>query len=339
MNRVRIEIEAIADLHNLANAAYLAAKGKRAREPVARFFESFDANVQGLREGLLGGDLKLGRGRRFSTRDPKPREIFAPIFEERVVHHALMRYVGPVLESALMDDSFACRVGKGSLAAMLRARRHASRFAWFAKMDVRAYFASIDHENLVRLLRRKIKGDGVIALIRRIVDSYETAPGKGLPIGSLTSQCFANFYLAGLDRYIKETLGAQGYVRYMDDFAFWTYTKASAETVVQAADEYLSRELGLAAKPGTQINRSSRGITICGYRVKPDSIRLTLRRKRSFMRQVRVAERAYRKVDANAAALQRAHQSALAVTLHADALAWRRSRLHGLDGVFQPDEV
>jgi hypothetical protein len=134
-----------------------------------------------------------------------------------VLHHALMNVCEPVLERAAIFDSFACRKGKGRLAAIERAQVYAGRHGWFLKMDVRKYFDSVPHRTLEGLLARKFKDPAVLALFGAILASYETTPGRGLPIGNLTSQHFANFYLGRLDRFVKEVLQCLAYVRYSGD--------------------------------------------------------------------------------------------------------------------------
>src|SRR5262249_20159457 len=152
------------------------------------------------------------------------------------------------------------------LAAVRRAQQHARRFPWYVKMDVRSYFASIDHDVLERRLRTRLKGEGVLGLIRRIVAAHEDAPGKGLPIGSLTSQIFANDYLDPLDRFLLESCRVAGLVRYMDDFVFWMRTRGDAVAVRDDARAFLSERLLLVAKEPSQLNRSARGVTVCGFR-------------------------------------------------------------------------
>jgi hypothetical protein len=115
-----------------------------------------------------------------------------------------MLHVGPVLERALVDDCYACRLGKGSLAAVRRAQHHLQRFPWFVKTNIRAYFASIDHHRLGQLLGRRLKDPAVLALCKRILAQRPGPQGRGLPIGALTSQHFANTYLDGFDRFLLE---------------------------------------------------------------------------------------------------------------------------------------
>src|SRR3954467_13201881 len=145
MKRSPVGLAEIAELHNLATAFHAAARGKRGRGDVEAFQSHLDYELASLRADLLAGTLSPGPMRRFRIRDPKPRTIHAPCFRDRVLHHAVMAHVGPVLDRALVFDTYACRTGKGTLAAVQRASTHAKRFGWFTQIDVRAYFASIDH--------------------------------------------------------------------------------------------------------------------------------------------------------------------------------------------------
>jgi RNA-directed DNA polymerase len=336
---MRISLEDVADLENLAEATFRAARGKRHRAEVAAFLRRLDQNLETLHREILDGSIPLGRGRRFRIRDPKPRQIYAPCFRERVLHHALMRPISPVLDRALVDDSYACRIGKGSLAAVARAQQHTRRFPWYVKMDIRAYFASIDHAILERRLRTRLKGEDVLRLIQRIVDAHEDAPGKGLPIGSLTSQIFANDYLDPLDRFLLETCGASGLVRYMDDFVFWTSTRADAIRIREEVKTILAQQLLLTAKEPIAMNRSARSVTICGFRVRPGTIRLSQRRRRGYLDARRRCEEDYRSGRIDAGQLQRAYDSAHAITAHADAGAWRRARSASWPGTEWHDHV
>lgn len=299
---MRISLADVADHENLAEATFRAARGKRHRGEVVAFLSRLDQNLEDLHREILSGTIPVGRGRRFRIRDPKPRQIYAPCFRERVMHHALMRPIGPVLDRALIDDSYACRAGKGALAAVLRAQEHSRRFPWYVKMDIRAYFASIDHLRLESRLRARLKGEDVLRLIHRIVAAHEDAPGKGLPIGALTSQILANDYLDPLDRFLLETCKVAGLVRYMDDFAFWTRTRAEAIRIRDEVKTFLARQLLLTAKEPIAMNRSERGVTICGFRVRPGTIRLSQRRRRRYLDARRRCEADYRagRIDASA---------------------------------------
>lgn len=196
----------IADGENLRLAFWKAAKGKRGKADCLAFREGLEENLTALGEELLAGDVSVGDYHYFKVHDPKERLICAAAFRERVLHHALMNVCEPVLERAAVFDSYACRKGKGRLRAVDRAQGYARGYRWFLKMDIRQYFASVHQATLRQLLGRKFKDPVLLGVFDRIIGSYRSAPGRGLPIGNLTSQHFANFYLAPLDRFLKETL-------------------------------------------------------------------------------------------------------------------------------------
>jgi RNA-directed DNA polymerase len=194
--RSSLTIDDVAAWDNLVTAAYRASQGKRSRPAIIAFLKNLDANLLSVREELLDGSIELGKASSFEIYDPKPRTIHAPAFRERVLHHALMAHVGPVLDKSLVADTFACRTKKGVIAAVKRTQQHARRFGWFGKLDVRKYFSNICHATLIEMLERKFKNRNIVTLLQRIVGSYHSRPGFGLPIGALTSQAFANFYLS-----------------------------------------------------------------------------------------------------------------------------------------------
>jgi len=218
MKRSGVSLDAVADWHNLSAAFHRAALGKGHRTEVIQFKKDLPNRLANLRKDILAGTVTVGQMRCFHIRDPKPRIIHAPCFPERVLHHALMASVGPVLDRGLVADTYACRTGKGALAAVRRAQHHLQRWPWYAKIDIRSYFANIDHAILGELLARRFKDQPLLALMARIINAHHAAPGKGLPIGALTSQQFANYYLSGLDRLLLEACRVRGFVRYMDFF-------------------------------------------------------------------------------------------------------------------------
>lgn len=327
MRRSPLTLEAVADWHNLAAAFHRAARGKRQQPEVQRYAERLETELKRLRSGILDGDLALGRTRRFRIRDPKPRLIHAPCFRERVLHHALMSQVGPVLDRTLVDDTYACRPGKGTLAAVQRATEHARRWSWWAKIDMRAYFASIDHAILKAQLTRRFKSPGLLDLMGRIIDAHHDAPGRGLPIGALSSQQFANFYLGGLDRHLLENCRVCGLVRYMDDLVWWGESRKAVRQAVEAACDFAADALALQVKRPLQLGRSSNGLDLCGFRILPGRLLLSRRRKRRYIEHRRHWEEAWIEGRIDDRALQAGYASALALTLPADAAGWRREQL------------
>lgn len=240
-----------------------------------------------LRDELLRGTVAFGPYRSFEVYDPKHRTIRVAPFRDRVCHHALMNVCEPTLERYLIHDSYACRKGKGVHQAVLRAHAYARRYVWYLKMDVSKFYDSVDHERLMRLLARRFKDVRLLAVFARLVASYQTSPGKGLPIGNLTSQHFANQYLGVLDHYVKEVLGARAYVRYMDDFVIWDDDRSRLKMLGISVQTFLHDDLRLRVKDQVQLNASARGMPFLGYRVFPGRIGLTPHSKSRFVRKLR----------------------------------------------------
>lgn len=200
MRRTGNLFEQIVARDNLREAFQRAARGKRSQAEVRLFAEHLDDRLRQISADLLAGTIALGRFQQFVIRDPKERVITAPCFEERVLHHAVMNVCEPDFERWLIDDTFACRVGRGRDAAVQRAAVFARRYPVFLKLDIRKYFDSIPHSVLRDRLRRKFKDARLIRLFDRIIGAFRGRSECGLPIGSLTSQYFANFYLGWFDR-------------------------------------------------------------------------------------------------------------------------------------------
>jgi hypothetical protein len=314
----------IADAENLRLAFWKAAKGKRGKADCRAFGERLDDNLEALAAELREGTASVGNYHYFKVHDPKERLICAAEFRERVLHHGLMNICEPILERAAVFDSYACRKGKGRLAAVERAGDYARQYGWFLKMDVRKYFDSIDHSTLLSGLARKFKDRDLLALFQRILASYETAPGRGLPIGNLTSQHFANFYLGALDRFAKEALKRPAYVRYMDDFVVWGASGCELREVRDRVRSFLSGELKLELKDSTAINRTSFGMDFLGYRLFPGRCRLARRSKVRFARKFRRCERTYLCGQWSELHLQQRMQALLAFVMPADSWAYRR---------------
>ena len=315
---------AIADPENLREAFLKAIRGKRGKTDCRAFQERLGENLMLLREDLLAGSVRVGDYHLFQILDPKERTICAASFRQRVLHHAVMAVCEPALERAAVFDSYACRKGKGRLAAVERASGYARRHDWFLKMDVRKYFASIDHRVLEGLLARRYKDRAVLALFGKIIRSYETAPGRGLPIGNLTSQHFANYYLAPLDRFIKEQLGRGAYVRYMDDFVVWGGGREELKVVRDRVREFLAVELKLELKAEPCLNRTALGMDFLGYRLFPRVMRLARRSKIRFARKFRRYERAFDEGVWSEAELQRRITALLAFVMPAASGGFRR---------------
>lgn len=226
----------IIDFENLLEAARKAQRSKRFRPNVLAFNYTLEDQLLRLQHELQTQTYQPGDYRTFRIFEPKPRLISAAPYRDRVVHHALCNIIVPIFEQTFIDDSYANRSGYGTHRALRRFTKFARSHRLILQCDVQKYFPSIDHEILKAVIRRKIKCPETLWLIEQIIDrSNEQDPvlhyfpgdtlltpnerRKGLPIGNLTSQFFANCYLNGLDHFVKEDLKAKCYLRYVDDFA------------------------------------------------------------------------------------------------------------------------
>ena len=230
--------DAIASFSALHDAALRAATGKRAKPGAAAFLANLETEVLRLERELQSGRYRPGRYKTIEIRDPKHRVVSAAPFRDRVVHHAFCAVCEPLFDRGFIHDSYANRVGKGTHRAVARYEAFRDRFTAVLRCDIYRYFPAIDHEILKRDLRRRIACPRTLALVDQIIDGSNPQepvklyfPGddlfspyerrRGLPIGNLTSQFFANLYLNGLDHFCKEVLRARGYLRYVDDFALF----------------------------------------------------------------------------------------------------------------------
>lgn len=283
--RIGFLINDIADPDNLRLAFWTSRKGKDDKPEVLEFRKQLDANLLSLRNDILSGNVEVENYYYFTIHDPKERLISAAPFRQRVLHHAIMNICHPIFERFQIYDSYATRVGKGQYAALERAKIYSAKSQWFCKLDVRKYFDSIDHKVLYSQLINKFKDPHLLELFYKIIKSYETAPDKGLPIGNLTSQYFANFYLGFADHFIKEKLKVNAYVRYMDDMVFWSNDKEFLLNSVKQINDFITTQLKMNLKPYC-INSIEKGLPFLGYVLFKDNIRLNKNSKKRFINKM-----------------------------------------------------
>jgi RNA-directed DNA polymerase len=288
---------------NLFLAHRKARRGKRDRPAVARFELDLERNLLALQRSLEERTWRPGGYRQFRIYDRKPRLISAAPYRDRVVHHALMSLVEPMLDRSFIDDSYACRAGRGVHAAVDRYQRWARRYAYALKVDVRRYFPSIDHDILKAKLRRRIKDVGVLWLFDAIIDSVPDAGSGeqfagddlvslmqrrcGLPIGNLTSQFLGNLYLDDLDHWLKETRRVTAYLRYVDDLILLDDDKHRLWDLRWEIDELLERERLRLHPHKVQLSPTQLGLDVLGYRVFPTYRRLRRDNGYRFRRRLR----------------------------------------------------
>ncbi|MCB1037677.1 MAG: RNA-directed DNA polymerase, partial [Acidobacteria bacterium] len=256
MKRAGGLFERLCSFENLLAAANRAQVGKRFRQEVLRFNFRREDHLHHLRRLLLAGEWQPSPHRHFRIFEPKERWISAAPYRDRVVHHGICNVIGPIIDRRLIFDCWANRLGKGSHRAVLRYQRFASRYLYALKVDIRKYFPSIDHPLLKEEFRRLFKDRRLLRLLDLVVDTgvvpepFEAYfPGddlftpmarpKGLPIGNLTSQLWANLYLDRFDRWIKEELRVPAYLRFVDDFILLSDSKETLVEWFRALEERL----------------------------------------------------------------------------------------------------
>jgi retron-type reverse transcriptase len=297
----------VIDFGNLFWASERARKRKSTHASVMRFEYKLEEELARLQQELTEKTYQPGAHRSFYIYEPKKRMISASPYRDRVVHHALCNVIGPIFERTFTRDSFANRVGYGTHRALRRFTEMARSNRYVLQCDIKKYFPSIDLEILKGLIRRKIKCADTLWLIDTIVDASNPQeernvyfPGddlftpferrRGLPIGNLTSQFFANIYLNGLDHFVKERLQIADYVRYVDDFALFGDDRGCLAEARLAIEEHLAG-LRLEIHPvKSQLFEVSRGACFVGFQVLPDRIRVrgeNLRRARRRLKSLR----------------------------------------------------
>ncbi|HNZ04754.1 MAG TPA: reverse transcriptase/maturase family protein [Myxococcota bacterium] len=287
MNRVGRIFQEVTDFNHLCESAKRAAIGTRNYDSL-RFMFDLEREVLKLQDELTSGAYVPGDYRTFQVREPKLRTISASPFRDRVVHHALCAVLEPTFERFLIPDCFACRVGKGTVAAIRRAQYFTRRHERYAKLDVRHFFETADHGVLKMIVRRLVKDRAALRLIDQFINKGApgSLPGKGVPIGNLTSQNFANIYLGPFDHHMKEVVGIPGYVRYMDDILLFGDDRTFIRDAVSAADRFLA---GLKLELKTEVCRRGRvadGVSFLGFNVFPSVIRFDAPRRRRFAQKV-----------------------------------------------------
>lgn len=288
MKRIGNLFEKIIDYENLWNAYLNARRGKRFRGEVLRFANNVEENLIQIQNELIYKTYEVGRYREFHVYEPKKRLIMALPFKDRVVQWAIYRVLEPIFDKGFINDSFACREGKGTQKAAerlqywMRKLERGHNKPYYLKLDISKYFYRIDHDVLLSIIKRKIKDNDLLWLLETIIRSEDTKfgvplgdhqfeqdriDGIGMPIGNLVSQLFANVYLNELDHFAKHELHMRNYIRYMDDIIIVHESKEKLWEVLEEIDLFVRFELNLQLNNKTQIRPISNGIEFVGYRI------------------------------------------------------------------------
>ncbi|HLD55027.1 MAG TPA: reverse transcriptase domain-containing protein [Candidatus Nanoarchaeia archaeon] len=231
--------EKVYSYENLYNAYLKAKRGKGNIKEVLEFTYNLESELLNLQYELKNQVYKTGNYRHFIIFEPKERKISALPFRDRVVHHAVYFVMEPIFEKKFIYDSYACRKRKGTHAGVKKLQKFIRKIkdnSYALKCDISKYFLSVDHEVLKKIIRKKIADKNFLCLLNNIIDSSE----KGIPIGNLTSQLFANIYLNELDEFVKYELKIKYYLRYMDDFVLLHESKQYLHSLREKIKLFLS---------------------------------------------------------------------------------------------------
>lgn len=268
--------------------------GKKARIDVSEYQKQVVENIRGLHESLTSGSYYHGNYQPFTICDPKTRKIHKATARYRLVHQAIVSAIEPLFEKRFIYDSYSCRLSKGTHAGVRRlgiflrqASRNNTQKVYVLKCDVRQFFASIDHEILLRLIESKIDDEQTLELLRTIILSHGTESGKGIPLGNVTSQLFANIYLHELDWFMKQTLGVKHYLRYCDDFVIVSTDKKYLESLIEPIRIFLKDNLELGLHPHkVSIQSWHQGVDFLGYVLRPYATTIRTKTKQRMLLRV-----------------------------------------------------
>ncbi|KLU66775.1 reverse transcriptase (RNA-dependent DNA polymerase) [Desulfosporosinus acididurans] len=337
MHKIRGLYEKIYDFENLHQAYLEARKGKRYRIEVMKFTNHLEENLIQIQNELIWKTYEVGKYREFFVNEPKKRLIMALPFKDRVVQWAIYQVLNPYFEKGFIQDSYACRVDKGTHRAVNRLqywlrymhRRHSQFYA--LKLDISKYFYRVDHNVLMAILRRRIGDEDLLWLLETIARCEHTkfgvplgdhqfesdrVGGVGMPIGNLTSQMFANLYLNELDQYAKQTLHVKFYLRYMDDIVVLHGNKKYLWALKEQIDEFVVHQLHLQLNNKTMVRSVSQGIEFVGFRVWPTHKKLRKKSALKMKRRLRYLQRSYARGEIGMQEVNNSVQSYLGILKH-----------------------
>ena len=269
-------------------------RGKRKKKDIGLFELHLENNIFALHHTLVSKKYIHDPYEAFFVCDPKRRHIHKASVRDRVLHQALYRVLYPVFDTHFIYDSYSSRLQKGTHAGVIRlgdACRKVSanwkRPAYTLKCDVRKFFDSIDHKILRILILKQVSDPEVVWLIDEIFRSFEKGTGKGLPLGNVTSQLFANVYLNELDQFAKHTLKTKHYFRYCDDFVIVHTDRVFLEEVIEKIRVFLGQTLTLELHPHkVEIRKVTQGTDFLGYVSLPHASILRTKTKNRMLRKI-----------------------------------------------------
>ena len=263
---------------------------------MADFSLRFLDNILALHKDLKEKTYQHGGYQAFKINDSKPRDIHKASVRDRLVHHAIYRVLYPYFDQKFIFDSYSCRKNKGTHKAIKRFRefsyivsKNNTKTVWVLKCDIRKFFANIDHEILKNILARYIYDKDILWLLEQVINSFN-AKGKngvGLPLGNLTSQLLVNIYMNKFDQFAMRDLKAKYYIRYADDFVFFSENKKWLLNIVEPICKYLQSKLKLVLHPNKIYFKTiDSGIDFLGWIIYPHHIILRTKTKRRMLKRL-----------------------------------------------------
>ncbi|MCC7004807.1 group II intron reverse transcriptase domain-containing protein, partial [Candidatus Nomurabacteria bacterium] len=273
----------------------------RAKKDVQEFQYKLSDNILNLHKDLKNKTYVHGGYYAFNISDPKPRNIHKATVRDRLLHHAIYRQLYPFFDQTFIYDSYSCRKFRGAHRALerfksfaYRGSRNNTKVLWVLKCDIRKFFASVDQKILTDTVRRYITNKDVNWLVNQVVKSFQsTAPGKGMPLGNLTSQLLVNVYMNVFDYFMKHEIKAKHYIRYADDFVVMSRDKDWLLEILPKISIFLEKELKLNLHPDKiSIKTFTSGIDFLGWVHFPDHrVLRTATKKRMFKRLMDTPEK------------------------------------------------
>ena len=328
MNTHNSIFEEIASVERLFEAWFEFRKGKTKRKDVQDFGRHVERNIFRLHRDLVGGTYRHSDYASFFIQDPKVRHIRKACVRDRVIHQALYTVLTRIFEPRFIHDLYSSRPGKGThagvnvLSRMTRkVSKNITRPCWALKCDIRKFYDTVDHAVLCDIIVKTISDESAMWLIREVIESFHTegTPGKGLPIGNLSSQVFTNIYLNELDQFVKHSLRVKHYVRFSDDFVLLSESKQRLEETLHAIRHFVQENLRIELHPKkVQIRPLSQGIDFLGYVMLPNHRVLRTSTKRRMKRKLSQRLDEYYREEVSSQSMNQTLQSYLGMLSHAD---------------------
>jgi len=284
----------IISLENLFLAWQEFCCGKRNKPDVQQFEHNLEDNIFKLYQALTTKTYHHSHYTSFYIQDPKLRHIHKASVRDRVLHHAIFRILYYIFDPIFIYDSYSCRSGKGTHRAVNRLQEFARKVSknntknpYILKCDIKKFFDSIDHDILISLIQKRIRNNETIWLIEEIIKSFSISPNKGLPLGNITSQLFANIYLNELDQFIKHELKVKYYIRYCDDFVILNNDQEYLKSLILIINKFIGEKLKLSLHSDKiKIRKYRQGIDFLGYISFPYHRILRTKTKRRMFRKI-----------------------------------------------------